>query len=32
MKKVTPNPNDLTNYDPKDVDAIFPVPKHWNLV
>ena len=23
LKKVTLNPNDLTNYDPKEVDAIF---------
>jgi len=29
MKKVTLiDPNDLTNYDPKEVDLAFPVAKH----
>lgn len=33
MQKVTLiDPNDLTNYDPKEVEAIFPVLEHSNLV
>ena len=28
FKNVTPNPNDLNNYDPTEVDAAFPVAKY----